>query len=296
MRDRVDRHAQDHRPDVLRRGRLEEVRAATGAVADVVADQVRDHRRVPGIVLRDTRLDLADEVRAKVGGLGVDTATELREQRDERRAKAEANDGERRFARLLEAAVGDEHHEHADERKSDHEDPGHRATAERDAERVADAVLGRGRRPQVRLHRDEHADDAGGHRADRADEEGDRRSDRELERLHARSRLEEVDDDADEDHAAQREKEDRAVLALDEGDGRDVDGAGDLLHLRRPDRRAEDVVREVAGHQDGDQSGERHDPKQGLRVQKEPSAQRKVNSQEASARPDGGGRSASAAV
>src|SRR5206468_8197860 len=208
----------------------------------------------------------------KIGGLGVDTAAKLSEERDERGAEAEADDRERRLIRILEAAVGDEHHEHADEGEADHEDPGHRAAAERDPERVANAVLRSRRGPQVRLHRDEHADDARSHRTQRAHEERDRRADRELRRRNTGSRLEEEDDKSDEDHAGDGEEEDRAVLTLDERDGRDVDRPGDLLHVGGPDRRAEDVVREVAGDEDRDQSGEGNDPKQGLRVQKEPSA------------------------
>ena len=60
--DREDPDPEDHRADVLGGGRLEEVRAAAGAVADVVADEVRHDARVPGIVLRDALLDLADEI------------------------------------------------------------------------------------------------------------------------------------------------------------------------------------------------------------------------------------------
>ena len=41
-------------------------------------------------------LDLADEVGADVGGLGVDAAAELREERDEAGAEAESDDEERR--------------------------------------------------------------------------------------------------------------------------------------------------------------------------------------------------------
>ena len=53
--------------------------------------------RVAGIVLGDALLDLADEVGADVGGLGVDAAAELGEQRHERGAEAEADDEERRL-------------------------------------------------------------------------------------------------------------------------------------------------------------------------------------------------------
>ena len=94
--DAVDGDAEDHRADVLGGGRLEEVGAAAGAVADVVADEVRDDAGVARVVLGDAGLDLADEVGADVGGLGVDAAAELGEEGDERGAEAEADDQERR--------------------------------------------------------------------------------------------------------------------------------------------------------------------------------------------------------
>ena len=94
---RVDRDAEDHRADVLGGGGLEQVGAAAGAVADVVADEVRDDARVARVVLGNARLDLADEVGADVGGLGVDTAAELGEEGHERRAEAEADDQEGRL-------------------------------------------------------------------------------------------------------------------------------------------------------------------------------------------------------
>ena len=100
-----DRDAEDHRADVLGGGRLEQVGATAGAVADVVADEVRDDARVAGIVLGDALLDLADEVGADVGGLGVDAAAELREERDERGPEPEPDDEERR---LGDGHVGDQ--------------------------------------------------------------------------------------------------------------------------------------------------------------------------------------------
>ncbi len=90
--DREERRAQHHGAHVLGGGGLEEVRAAAGAVADVVADQVRDDGGVAGGVLGDAHFDLADQVRADVGGLGVDTTTELGEEGDEAGAEAEADD------------------------------------------------------------------------------------------------------------------------------------------------------------------------------------------------------------
>ena len=104
-RDRVDGDAEDHRADVLGGGRLEQVGATAGAVADVVADEVGDDAGVARVVLGDARLDLADEVGADVGGLGVDAAAELGEQGDEAGAEAEADDQERR---LVDGHVADD--------------------------------------------------------------------------------------------------------------------------------------------------------------------------------------------
>ena len=94
-REGVDADAEDHGADVLGGGGLEEVGAAAGAVADVVADEVRDDARVARVVLGNAGLDLADEVRAHVGGLGVDTAAELGEEGHEAGAEAVADDQER---------------------------------------------------------------------------------------------------------------------------------------------------------------------------------------------------------
>src|SRR5205823_3653873 len=50
-RDGIDRDAEDHGADVFGGHRLEEVRTTTGAVADVVAYKVRDHRGVSRVIL-----------------------------------------------------------------------------------------------------------------------------------------------------------------------------------------------------------------------------------------------------
>ena len=70
---------------------LEQVGRHAGAVADVVADVVGDHRRVARVVLGDAGLDLADQVGADVGALGEDAAAETREDRDQRGAEGEAD-------------------------------------------------------------------------------------------------------------------------------------------------------------------------------------------------------------
>ena len=95
--DGVDGDAQDHRADVLGGGRLEQVRATAGTVADVVADEVGHHTRVARVVLGNALLDLAHEVGPDVSGLGVDAAAELGEEGHERGPEAEADDEERRL-------------------------------------------------------------------------------------------------------------------------------------------------------------------------------------------------------
>src|SRR4029077_4781026 len=102
----VQGDAEDHCADVLGGGRLEQVSATTGAVADVVANQVGDNGRVTRIVLGDAGLDFAHQVRAHVGGFGVDTTTQLSKQRHKGRAEAEANDLERHAGYAICQALG----------------------------------------------------------------------------------------------------------------------------------------------------------------------------------------------
>ena len=81
-----------HRGDDRAGVGLEEVGTHAGDVADVVADVVGDGGRVAGVVLGNARFDLADEVGADVGGLGVDAAADAGEQGDRRSAEAVGRD------------------------------------------------------------------------------------------------------------------------------------------------------------------------------------------------------------
>ena len=116
-RERAEDHGRDDRTDVG----LEQVSAHASYIADVVADVVRDGGRVPWIVFGDARLDLADEVRTDVGGLGEDSTADTREQSDGRSAEAEAEhviEGRGREAALRRVHVGEEHH--TEKRETDH--------------------------------------------------------------------------------------------------------------------------------------------------------------------------------
>ena len=89
--------AEQHRGDQRDGVGLEQVRGHAGAVADVVADVVGDDGRVARVVLGDAGFDLADEVGADVRTLREDAAAESREDRDQRAAEGEADEGVQRF-------------------------------------------------------------------------------------------------------------------------------------------------------------------------------------------------------
>ena len=267
LRDREDGDTEDHRADVLGGRRLEEVGATAGAVADVVADEVRDDARVAGVVLGDALLDLADEVRADVGGLGVDAAAELGEQRDERGAEPEADDEERGIGDghvTHEGVVQGEDAPHAEEGQGDDEEARDGAAAHRDLDRLDEAAPGGRRRPDVGPDGDEHADDPRRHRARRTDQECERGHDpdRQAGELgHVRDfwGLDEGDHRADDDRADEREDRDGRVLTPDEGDRALVDRAGDVLHLDGPGVTRQDVPGQVEREQDGDDAGRQDD-------------------------------------
>ena len=168
-------HAEQHHGDGRDRVGLEQVGRHAGAVADVVADVVGDHGRVARVVLGDAGLDLADEVGADVGALREDAAAQTGEDGDQRAAEAEAD---QRVDGLLRGVVdpggedavvaGD-----AEQREADDEHAGDRAAAERDAERLRDAVTSGLGDARVGAHRDVHADVAGRRRRAAADREAD---------------------------------------------------------------------------------------------------------------------------
>ena len=156
--------AEQHHGDGRDRVGLEQVGGHAGAVADVVAHVVGDHRRVARIVLRDAGLDLADDVGADVGALGEDAAAEAGEDGDQRAAEAEADE---RVDGVLLVDV-EEEREHAvvagdaEQREAGDEHAGDRAAAEGDVERRADPAARRLGDAGVGPHGHVHADEAGG--------------------------------------------------------------------------------------------------------------------------------------
>ena len=131
---------------------LEDVGGHAGAVADVVADQVGDDGRVARVVLGDVLLDLADQVGADVGGLGVDAAADPHEQGQQRAAEAEAEQG---IGRGL--AEDDEDHRAAEQAQAVGQHARDRPGVIGDRQGFVEAPPGRRGRPHVGLDGHAHA-------------------------------------------------------------------------------------------------------------------------------------------
>ena len=157
---------------------LEQVGGHAGAVADVVTDVVGDRGRVARIILRDARLDLADEVAADVRTLGEDAAAETGEDRDQRGAEAErhhgVDDGAAVGRELQRVDQEAEIEGHAEQRETRHQHAGDRARLEGELEAAGE----RRRRGLGGAHigadRNVHADEAGRPRQNGADQKADR--------------------------------------------------------------------------------------------------------------------------
>ena len=239
---RREGRAEQHHRDRGHGVRLEEIRRHARAVADVVADVVGDHGRVPRVVLRDARLDLPDEVGTDVGGLREDAAAEPGEDRDERAAEGEPDQVvDRRIGRVLEPAGEDPVVAGDPEQAEAHdEQAGDRAGAERDPERRGDTLAARLRRADVRPHRDVHPDEAGRGRQNCPDQEADRGAPAELV----------VEAEREERHDG-HERDGRVLLAEVRG-GALLDGAGDLPHPLVPGRLLHQPPGQVQPVQDRD--------------------------------------------
>ncbi len=219
---RGDGDGGDDRADVG----LEDVGAHAGGVADAVTDVVGDDARVARIVLGDARLDLADQVGADVGGLGVDAAADTGEQGDRRGAHGEAVD----VLGGLDVTIDEEGHTDADEAEGGDREAHDGAAVERDGERLGLAGLTRRLGgAHVGAGRGLHADETAGHRADGTAEKGKGGSE-----AHAESDQEEDEKD--------KQSQD-TVLAAEKGHGTGMDGVGNLPHRLVANRlRLDDIV------------------------------------------------------
>ena len=159
----AQRERGDERADIG----LEEVSAHTGDVTNVVTDVIGDDSGVAGVVLGDTGFDLADEVGADVGSLGVYAAADTGEQRDGRCAEGEAEEdvvvaGDYVDKAASEQAETDNAHAHDG------------AAGERDAERLVHAAGESGvGGADVRLGGDAHSEKARKYREACSDDEAD---------------------------------------------------------------------------------------------------------------------------
>ena len=225
-RTHVEAERQDHRADDRADEGLEEVGAHAGDVADVVTDVVGDDGGVAGVVLGNARLDLADEVGADVGGLGVDAAADTREQRDRGGAHREAGDDVDRAGQLPAENVREDEVKRAetDRREADDRHAHDGAAGERHVQRRGQADSGRRRRSHVGVGRDLHADPAGRCRKGRTDDEG-------TCNLPTPGRVAvvgESENRGDRDHEHRQD----AVLSSEEGERAFLNLGGDLDHVR----------------------------------------------------------------
>ncbi len=227
--DREERRAQDHGANVFGGRGLEDVRAAAGAVADIVTDQVGDDGGVARIVFGNAGFDLADQVGADVGGLGVDAAAKLREQRNQRSAKAEADQLIRGSLGMLEATEEEKEHADAEQRQRDNDQSGHGAAAQRGLQGAAQAGARGAGSADVGPDGNEHAGKAGEPGADSADQEADD----DFIGKRGRKRREAVSDE-EQNRQHHGDNGDRAVLPGHERLGALADGVGDGLHLGCP--------------------------------------------------------------
>ena len=236
--------SEQHRGDRRDAVGLEQVGSHAGAIADVVAHVVGDHRRISRVVFGNSGFDFSDQVGADVGSFGVDAAAQTGEDRNQRTAEGQADHGVERGPRVavIDRLQNSEVARDGKQTEPDHQHAGDRAAAEGDVEGRRESAARRFGGAHVGAHRDDHADEAGSAGENRADQEADgclfaeRRGEENHEREHDR-------DDAD-----------GSVLTLEEGHRAFLDGGGNLAHPL------------VAGRLGENPEGERYAVKHGKRA------------------------------
>ena len=212
--------AEDQRGDQGHRVGLEQVGGHPGAVADVVADVVRDRGGVARVVLRDALLHLADQVGADVRRLGEDAAADAHEHGEQGGAEAEALEDLRRGT-----GVGQHDGRGPEQTEPDGEHADQAAGAEPDPHGLLSAagLFPGGRRdPHVGPGGQPHAEVADGRREHRADHE-ERRAADPLGPVRRRQCEQQQEDDHHE-HA------ERAELPVQVGGRTFLHRLADLLH------------------------------------------------------------------
>ncbi len=215
---------------------FEDIGGHPGAVADIVAHQVGDHRRVARIIFRDPGLDLAHQIGADVGRLGEDAPAHSHEQGQQGAAKAEAEQG----------VGGGLAHQNEDDRPAQQaqavgQHPGDRSGPVGDAQSVAERTAGRRSDPHVALDghahpelADQQAEDGAQHKG-ASPSEPDQSSDLPLQHaVEAFHRLRGRGHDVDRKEQRHRQHGDQRQnppkLAPQVGVGADPDGVPHLLH------------------------------------------------------------------
>ncbi len=200
---------------------LEEVCGHTSAVADVVTDVVGNRGGVAGVVLGDTRLNLADEVGTDVGRLREDAAANTHEHREQGATEAEALEDGRCVV-----VVTEQHDTGSEEAEADREHADDAAGSERNMEAALSAAVPRGGGDtDIRLRCQRHADVADEGAEQGADDEEHRAAELHGEPavVHRQHEQDKEDDDREDGQGAELPVE---VCAST------LHGPRNLLHLR----------------------------------------------------------------
>ena len=212
----------------------EQVGAHAGHVAHVVAHVIGDGGRVAGVVLRDAGLNLAHEVGAHVGGLGVDAAAHPRKQGNAFGAERKAGEHFEGFFHLHAAgrATLTDHEQLIEYNKQgaqpEHGQPGHahahdRAAGEAHVQRVTEAGFRRLGGAHVGFGGDFHPDIAGRGRKHCPNQKGN-----DDNRARPLAGVAEV---AQKHRGNEGEQSQHPVLGPQKGNGAVGNIAGDGLHL-----------------------------------------------------------------
>ena len=186
--------AQDHGGDDRHLVALEDVGGHTGTVAHVVAHVVGDGGRVARVVLGNVGLDLAHQVGADIGRLGVDAAADPHEQCQQRAAEAEA---EQNFIGLF--AEDDEDRRAAEQAEAVGEHAGDGPGAVAKLQGIAVAGPRRGGDAEISPHRQVHS-----HKPDQPGENGPQEESRRSTDLDSAAGLgSEVEDRGDQEDQGQ---------------------------------------------------------------------------------------------